>query len=168
MALVVEDGTGFSNADSYVGVAEADGYHSALGNDAWAALQPARKEVLLRRATNYISDVYRNAFAGAPAKAGQSLAWPRIPQTVLERPLVPLATVPRGVREAAIELALIADKADLLPNPKRLKKSVKIGPLSVEYADEPTGEKFVAASLKLAANLRPVAGNPFMARVVRV
>lgn len=168
MALTVEDGTGYANADSYVSVAEADGYHSALGNEAWAALEPGRKEVLLRRATNYISDVYRTAFAGAPAKAGQSLAWPRIPQTVLERPLVPLASVPRGVREATIELALIADKTELLPNPKRLKKSVKIGPLAVEYADEPSGEKFVAASLKLAANLRPIAGNPFMARVVRV
>lgn len=43
--LIVEDGTGIANADSYVSVAEADAYHVAFGNDLWAAIDPTKKKL---------------------------------------------------------------------------------------------------------------------------
>ena len=53
MTLVIEDGTGKSNAESYISVADADTYHSNRGNTDWAALTTAEKERLLRIATDY-------------------------------------------------------------------------------------------------------------------
>ena len=38
MALIVEDGTGLANAESYVSVADATTYHTNYGNTAWTAI----------------------------------------------------------------------------------------------------------------------------------
>ena len=51
--MVVEDGTGLSNADSFVSVAYADTYFSTRGVSAWASL--TNKEALLIKATDYIT-----------------------------------------------------------------------------------------------------------------
>ena len=52
MSLVVEDGTGKADAESYISVADADTYHSNRGNTDWAALTTTEKEQLLRGATD--------------------------------------------------------------------------------------------------------------------
>ena len=64
MSLIVEDGTGKSNAESYISVADADTYHSNRDNTDWAALTTAEKERLLRIATDYMVAVYRLRWDG--------------------------------------------------------------------------------------------------------
>ena len=44
MALVVEDGTGITNANAYVSVAEADSYFQARNNASWSARNTHDKE----------------------------------------------------------------------------------------------------------------------------
>lgn len=64
--LNVEDGTGvIALANSYVGVAEADNYHVARGNAAWAAAatEEIREEALIR-ATDYIETRFGQRFLG--------------------------------------------------------------------------------------------------------
>ena len=43
MSLIVEDGSGLSNSESYVSVADADTRQSNLGNDTWATLTTAKR-----------------------------------------------------------------------------------------------------------------------------
>lgn len=167
MPLVVEDGTGYSNADSYVGIAEADTFHASRGNDAWGPLSAARKEVLLRLASDYVTGKYRYAFIGRKAVAGQSLEWPRYSNEPGWFNLR-LAGVPIEVRQATAELALIANTQSLTDAPKRGKKSVKVGPISVEYDPLSYNQnQFVSANLKLAPWLKSGGMNGSMVRLNR-
>jgi hypothetical protein len=148
--LTVENGTGLANADSYVSVEEADAYHASRGNVLWADILPAQKEVLLRRATDYITYIFGRSFIGVRAVSGQSLAWPRI--SINDINLYSLG-VPREIREATAELALVANTAPLMPNQTTVrKKMVKVGPIQVEYdAGAWTGNRFVSATARLSA-----------------
>ena len=76
MALIVEDGTGKSDAESYLSVATADTI-SAERNDpsAWTALGTAPKESALRYATEYLDGKYK--WSGGVSVLDQALGWPR-------------------------------------------------------------------------------------------
>ena len=64
MALITEDGTGRADAESYCSVAAADAHHAARGAAAWAALTTEAKEQALRRATDYMGQIYGPLWAG--------------------------------------------------------------------------------------------------------
>ena len=49
MALVVENGTGVTGADSYVDLTYLDAYHAAHGNAAWDEYLEEDKEAAARR-----------------------------------------------------------------------------------------------------------------------
>ena len=137
MSLIVEDGTGMATAESYISVADADTYHSNLGNASWATLTTTVKEQLLRKATNYMVQAYRSAWAGIRKNDTQSLDFPRY--------LVPKYdngamysyydenSVPKEVKDACCEFALKANSAALAPDLDRLTKREKLGTLEVEY-----------------------------------
>ena len=74
MALVVEDGTGLSTAESYISVADADTYHSDRGNALWTGTD-AVKEEALRQATEYLDATYD--WKGSISLTTQALNWPR-------------------------------------------------------------------------------------------
>jgi hypothetical protein len=146
MPLVAEDGTGYANADSLASVEFADTYHADRGNTAWAGFDLARKEQLLRRATDYIRYTFGAAFVGSKASTSQSMPFPRIIDYVN-------VGNPVEVQEATAELALVANDTDLLAKTTSVaKKSVKVGSISVEYDNANfTGPRFVAATTRLAA-----------------
>lgn len=141
MSLIVEDGTGKSDAESYISVADADTYHSKRGNTAWAALATETKEVLLRKATDYMVQTYRTQWAGARKQDYQALDWPRYdvpkfdsPSGYGSYPAYYLDTiVPGEVKVACAELAYKANVDTLAPDIDRLTKREKIGTLEVEY-----------------------------------
>lgn len=77
MALVVEDGTGKTNSDTYVSLADARTRATILGvsisgTDATAELQ-------LQQATIYVDTVYRHNFQGLKLTSTQALQFPRSP-----------------------------------------------------------------------------------------
>lgn len=123
MALLVEDGTGLAAADSYLSVADANAYHSAMGYADWDGASDATKEAALRRATQYIDARYR--FRGEPLTSSQALAWPRAgydwPQ--------------RRIQQATAELALRA-LAGALHSDQSTGEVAResVGPITVEYA----------------------------------
>ena len=43
MSLVVEDGSGKSNANAYVSLEDCDGYHADMGNTAWVVGRRGRR-----------------------------------------------------------------------------------------------------------------------------
>jgi len=77
MALVVEDGTGLSTAESYISIADADTYIAAYkGADAtWDGASDSDKEIAARQATQYLDGVYN--WMGEIYRSEQALDWPR-------------------------------------------------------------------------------------------
>ena len=123
--MVVEDGTGLSNADSFVSVAYADTYFSTRNVTAWASL--TNKEALLIKATDYIEAVYSEAWKGTTLTDTQSLSFPRI---------IDDATVyPDRLLKAVCELAYKANSGDLLVDVEQRTIEEKIDVITVKYAE---------------------------------
>ena len=75
MSLIVEDGTGKVDAESYQSVSAADTYFSNVGNSLWTG-STAVKEAALRKATIYLDSTYQ--WQGSIFSLEQSLNWPRL------------------------------------------------------------------------------------------
>jgi hypothetical protein len=144
MALVTEDGTGQSTAESYISVAASDTYHSNRGNATWATLTTAQKEEALRRATDYMTATYRLRWKGVRMTATQALDWPR--GYVYTQPFLNGATtdfpylvaddiVPIEVARANAEFALRAAAGELAPDLGRPTIEETVGPITVRYGD---------------------------------
>ena len=174
MALIVEDGTVVAGAESYAAVADADLYHSNRANAAWAALATPAKEAALRKATDYMLQMYRPRWKGYRKDGSQALDWPRtyvylesfVHGAVGTFPfLVPDTTVPIEVKNACCELALRASAADLAPDLARQTLSETVGPLSVTYD---RSSQFYTTYRSVDAALAPyLSGSADSARVER-
>lgn len=79
--LILEDGTGFDNSNTYALIPTGDTYHSLHGNEDWTFAGSDEKATALINATAYLD--LRWAFFGAIVTAstatvlGQALEWPR-------------------------------------------------------------------------------------------
>lgn len=104
---------GGTNSDSYASVTEADTYHAAYGNAAWAAISTAAlKEAALRKAAQYIDT---KSFVGIKTTSTQALEWPRYDGTVDGYDVLSNA-IPNDIKVAQMEAALIASSESLTPN----------------------------------------------------
>lgn len=132
MTLIVETGSGLSNAESYASVAEADAYCTNLGLTAWTGVT-ADKEIALRKATTYLDATY--AWVGEIYDDTQALGWPRVEAYDNEgRDLNYI--VPSKIKAATIELAIKALTSELLSDTTSANfiTKEKVGSLEVEYA----------------------------------
>jgi hypothetical protein len=152
MAIVVEDGTGKDNAESYASVADADAYHSSRGNAAWAALSTPVKEENLRKATDYLA-AYDAVWKGSRVSSSQALAWPR--RGVDAHNFEILSTVvPKAVTVATAILALKASAGELAPDLDRGVLREKVGVLETEYDPaSPQARRYVEVDRLLAPYL---------------
>lgn len=164
MSLIVEDGTGKPDAESYISVSDAADYLAKRGNKTFAEADTSDQEAALRNATEFMLSVYRVRWAGFRYGLTQALDWPRsyvpIPDVAVlggyigSAAFVAYNSVPTLVQQACADLAVRALLGPLVPDVGRLKKSVKLGPLSVEY--QPYGSAsttFVAVTAKLSPYL---------------
>lgn len=145
MALIVEDGSGMSTAESYASVAEADSYFSKRNNADWDALDLPVKEACLRLATDYMVGTYRLRWKGRRRIIYQRLDWPRVGVVIEDlsggyagvRPYglfqVSYQVVPDEIKNACAELALRASIGELAPDLDQRVVSESIGPLNVKY-----------------------------------
>lgn len=78
MALVVEDGTGLVNANSYISESFADTHHDDRGNTKWGAGSSADQQSALIRAADYIDKRWGIWFRGIKGSSTQALQWPRV------------------------------------------------------------------------------------------
>ena len=131
MALIVEDGTGLANADSYASVAFADSYFANRMTSNWDS-SDSHKEILLRLATDHIDIVYGQRFKGAKSTLSQSLQFPRIGVAVDGFDLAE-NVVPIEVQRACCEFALAANTQLLMPNLTQGVKREKIDVIEIEY-----------------------------------
>ncbi len=132
MGIVVEDGTGVEDANSYASVDFADLYFEDRGNAVWEALDDDVKEQCLIRATDYVDG--RFTFLGEKNDEDQALQFPRDDAE----------TIPVKLQRAVCEYALRAASAPLAPDPtvsetglQVVSKREKLGPIEEEttYAE---------------------------------
>ena len=108
MAIVVEDGTGKTNSQSYLSVADADTHHTARGNTQWTALSTPNKETALVRATDYIDKRFGRKFRGYKVSRAQALEWPRFAATDNDGFILGYDSIPPQLQKATAEYALRA------------------------------------------------------------
>lgn len=139
MTLIVEDGTARSDAESYASVQQADDYHAARGNSQWALLTDIEKTQALRRATDYLLQMYRTKWKGLRANLNQALDWPRFNVQLEDvgfgqfMAYVPVNTVPPQVIHATCEMAIRAAAGELAPDLQRTVSQESIGPIRTVY-----------------------------------
>jgi hypothetical protein len=134
MALIVEDGTGLTDAESYVSLEFSDAYLASVGATSWAVAIVSAREMALRKATEYVELAYK--WRGLRVNSEQALSWPR-GRVIRDNIELPTNAIPLELRRAVAQLAVKALTADLMPdvNPDVVTRE-KVGPLEVEY-DKP-------------------------------
>lgn len=133
MALILEDGTGKPDAETYVSASEARTYAEKRGVELPAGDQAV--EVLLVKAMDWLAAL---DWAGERTFPEQALDWPRTGVDEPGRPgqSVPPDQVPKRIKDAQSRLAMEAVSLDLAPSSDgRAVKKEKVADLEVEYAD---------------------------------
>lgn len=168
--IIVEDGSGVANANSYVSVEDARTYASNRGTE----LPTDDDEVaaMLIRASDYL-EAQACRYQGKRTSSSQSLEWPRT-GVVLHCDEVPPNVIPKSLIASQVQLAMAINAGfDLQPNisPQDYVTREKVGPIETEYADPlavgimPT---FTAVNALLAPLFGECASNRFALRTIRV
>ena len=132
MAFVVEDGTGKTDSNSYVSVAEFEAYWLDRNND-MSGETTADKQSWLINATQYIDLNY--TFAGEVSNDDQALQWPRTYTYDNKGNVIDSDSIPNQLKYAVCELAKInKTQTNLTTNVDKVK-SKKIGPVSTTFKD---------------------------------
>ena len=140
MSLIVEDGSARADAESFASVDQADAHHTARGNSLWLTITATEKEQALRRACDYMEQMYRTKWKGARLTVTQSLDWPRIDVQLDDvgvgrlAAYVPTNVVPVQVVQACCEMAFKAAQGELAPDLQRQVIAKTVGPIRTEYA----------------------------------
>ena len=130
MALIIEDGTQPTGANAYVSTADADAYHLARSNAAWAAATTGVKEAAILEATTWLNG---QAWKGRKV-ASRTMAWPRADVVDGDGWTVAIDTVPEVVGMACAELAgEIVAGSDPLAVQDRAMSEMSVGPISISY-----------------------------------
>ena len=141
MALIIEDGTGKSDAESYVSVADCVTYADNRGLTFSASTTPLQEQAL-RRAAVWLDSTYRSRFTGFRTDGhDQALEWPRQSGVYQSEPFgsIPTDIVPQEIIDAQCEAAVreLATPGGLSPDvvAGKIQKSVTVvGAVSVDYA----------------------------------
>lgn len=156
MALIVENGTGLSDAESYASVSDADDYFAKRGNTAWTALTLAEKEHSLRKAAlNYMLPVFYGRWKGQRMSATQRMDFPRIGVIKDTHPVLS-DEIPDELKWANAELAVRASQGELISDEERTVLSEKVGSLQVTYSEHGSKKKQYPGVVAL---LRPLLGH---------
>lgn len=159
MTIIVEDGAGKADAETYVSVVVADAYHTAMGNTAWTGADAA-KEIALRRATQYLDNRY--TYRGTRLTSTQALEWPRVGYELGWR--VEAWPVP-NLRDACCEAALRALTDPLQTDVAADQVTEEtVGPITVKYAAKSGQTRYPVVDSLLA---RYSAGGPGGIRIER-
>lgn len=133
MALVIEDGSGKTNSQSYVTVAEVQAYAALYG------LSPSgASEADIMKAMRYLEGAFYDRWVGLKKTEEQALSWPRAYAARRDGWTIRESEIPKEVKDAVCILALRSrDSENLLPDITRSDSVIEeqIGPIRVKYAD---------------------------------
>ena len=155
LTLVVEDGTGLVDANSYISLADANTYHTNNGNFDWTKItDPSIQTLALMKATQSVDILYGQEYYGIPRSQGQvrndgtpylqNLLFPRFTMVINNIQVLQTGYIPVQLKRAVCEIALMwinGGSTDdvIFPQPNQLKfiteKTIKVGGIA-------TGVKF--------------------------
>lgn len=155
MALVIEDGTGKTNAQSYASASTLTAYATARAITLTAATDAA-KEALLIQGMDYIE---AQNFKGYKYTDDQALQWPR-GGVFIDSYIVDYNEIPQLLIDALCEVAIGIDGGtNPLANEERATKREKVDVIEVEYMDGARNTTYLkAAESKLRKLLKAGAG----------
>lgn len=110
MPLIAEDGTGLANADTYATLSELRAY--ALKRQLTLPSADEACEALLIKAMDFLESL---KYKGSKLTQTQALSWPRI-EFYLDCVLQDSSVIPKRLKDAQCNLAIIAQTIDLMPN----------------------------------------------------
>lgn len=134
MTVIVEDGTGLDNANSYVSTADADAYFASRGNTAWAALSQDAKDAAVINASEYADIRWGDKLRDRPLESEQALEMPR--RNLRNRYGDEIEGVPRDWVRGVIEYAFRSSQNSLTNAPVRRSEQevrsrrVTVGPIT--------------------------------------
>ena len=151
--MIVEDGTGLKDSNSYTSVEFADDYFSARGVSGWETLTVAQKESALIRATDFIDNIYQ--WYGKKATSEQSLRFPRI--NLFDYEGQEVTGIPTCLKQAICDAAMLtADGSELFQtkNENGDVVSETITTLSFTYAHSDKSAQTTQTTLYDAINTK--------------
>lgn len=101
--MVVEDGTGLVDSNSYVSLEYADDYFSTRSVSSWSELTDDQKKALLVKGTDYIDSVFK--WKGVKSTPTQSLNFPR--KDLIDDNGYKVEGIPNCLKVAVCESALV-------------------------------------------------------------
>jgi hypothetical protein len=165
MAVIVEDGNGLSNSNSYVSDAELVSYATSRGITLIASTT-----VLLIKSTDWLET---KIFIGNKGSQNQALQWPRIPYspvplgTLSYAPLymfpiylsvdgyiITATMIPGRLKKAQLEAAIQMDAGyDVNAVMEQDVLSEQVGPIKVEYQQGSSSQVYLPVAEKILAPL---------------
>lgn len=175
ITIVVEDGAGVLNANSYVTIEEARKYAGDRGIELNA--DDDKVASFLIQSTDYLES-FACKYQGKPTFATQPLQWPRS-GVILNCEDWPDNAIPPQLKAAQSALAVIVNSGiPLLPTITREDYVIEetVGPITTKYGDEVTGladgvgmiGRFTSVDALLAPLFGDCNTSPFSLRTRRV
>jgi hypothetical protein len=187
VTLIIEDGTGIANANSYFAASYVDAYALAHGYSAWDGLDDDPKAVAIIQCTAFIDSTF--PWYGRKNSQTQGLKWPRnsgrpLPSSGFPpTSFIPLRDpdgfdivgIPAVLQEACAEAAYLASQGTTLHQDRdplgKITKKVT-GSIEKDYQEESPNLRPIPPSIfdvlnKLLAGLYRPAGGLQSARVIR-
>lgn len=135
MPLVVEDGSGRTDANSYISVEDANKYFQDLPNAAWGGKTDEQKGAALIRATRFLDGRYGDRWVGVASTGAQALGWPRDDIPDQQGDTQGRFVLPKALLDVTCEVAalyfVVGDKGLDAPQERALVNSVrKVGPIT--------------------------------------
>jgi hypothetical protein len=152
--LVVEDGSGLADSNSYVSEAEADDYFAShpFYSDNWSDLGEPDRANLLVAATAQLDTLIR--WRGVIKSSTQALGWPRSLVVDDEGRLISDSVVPKKVKIATFEMAVFASRGDPFAAPSSTGVDrVKVDVIEIQFSSAQNGGSRVNAPVPAAALL---------------
>ena len=132
MALIIEDGSNVTNANSYATVVEIKAFAEARGFT--LPTDDLEIEKLAIKATDYLES-FRKRYQGTRTNTTQSLQWPRLGVVIDDIEYVEGDSIPVELKNAQMMATIEANKTDLLKNDKQALKKKKVDVIEYEYQD---------------------------------
>lgn len=139
--LIVEDGSGLPNANSYCDLDYALEYCTNKGYTSWLSLSEAEQKVFIIRGTEFVDNFYM--WKGRKGKGSQALSFPRLDLYDDDRYLI--NGIPDKLKRACLEAAFLnstsgADTLFTTKDENGAIKRQKVDSLEVEYFNNQQNE----------------------------
>jgi hypothetical protein len=137
MAFIPSDGTGLTNATSYVSIAYADDYFTYINYQAsWFELATIDRERALMNGTQFTDSQY--IYIGYKSSEVQALQWPRT--DAIDNNGYEITGIPKNLQQATCEAAIRTLNSTLYTdiNTKGNIKLEKVDVIEVEYFEGTT------------------------------